>query len=69
MPLTDRANVKYVYQLPYSERMQLCRILDMNDKWEILGKFQIFRYFAKVTTTTLCTFIIIVWHFNSILAI
>lgn len=49
MPLTDRKNIKYVYQLPYSERMQLCRILDMNDKWEILGKLTDIDDLTKVT--------------------
>lgn len=29
---------KYVYDLPYFERMELCRILDHNEKWEELGK-------------------------------
>ncbi|KAL0279249.1 UNVERIFIED_CONTAM: hypothetical protein PYX00_000853 [Menopon gallinae] len=32
-----RGNPKYVYDLPYFERMELCRILDQNDKWEELG--------------------------------
>jgi len=29
----------YVYELPYSERKELCDIIDMNDQWEELGKY------------------------------
>ncbi|XP_025191392.1 serine/threonine-protein kinase pelle isoform X2 [Melanaphis sacchari] len=27
----------YIYELPYTERKELCNIIDMNDKWEELG--------------------------------
>lgn len=27
----------YIYNLPYHERKELCKILDQNDKWEELG--------------------------------
>lgn len=37
MASNNRPNVKYVYDLPYFERKELCRILDHNDKWEELG--------------------------------
>ena len=30
--------ITYVYELPFTERKQLCNILDMNKQWEILGK-------------------------------
>lgn len=33
----------YVYDLPYTERKELCDIIDMNDKWEELGKCLIAR--------------------------
>lgn len=34
-------NMKYIYQLPFFERSELCKILNQNDKWEELaGKFQ-----------------------------
>lgn len=29
----------YVYELPYSERKEFCNIIDLNDKWEDLGKY------------------------------
>lgn len=29
---------KYVYDLPYKERKELCSILDINNQWEKLGK-------------------------------
>lgn len=29
----------YVYELPYTERKELCDIIDMNEKWEELGKY------------------------------
>lgn len=28
----------YVYELPYTERKEFCNIIDLNDKWEELGK-------------------------------
>ncbi|MPC70520.1 hypothetical protein E2C01_064769 [Portunus trituberculatus] len=31
--------VKYVYDLPYGVRKQLCSILDVNDAWEELGRW------------------------------
>ena len=31
------SSVKYVYELPYTERKMLCNILDMDDQWERLG--------------------------------
>ncbi|XP_046387837.1 mitogen-activated protein kinase kinase kinase 4-like [Ischnura elegans] len=37
MASASRSQVKYVYDLPYVERKELCRILDCNDKWEELG--------------------------------
>lgn len=31
---------KYIYSLPYNARVELCNILNQNDKWEELaGKF------------------------------
>lgn len=39
MPQSKRNVPKYVYDIPYFERMELCRILDQNDKWEELGEF------------------------------
>lgn len=27
----------YIYELPYTERKEICNIIDMNDKWEELG--------------------------------
>ena len=30
-------NIKYVYDLPYSERSEICNILNQNDKWEELA--------------------------------
>ncbi|KAK9297160.1 hypothetical protein QLX08_009033 [Tetragonisca angustula] len=30
-------NIKYVYQLPFFERSELCKILNQNDKWEELA--------------------------------
>ena len=30
--------VKYVYDLPYFERKELCRVLDENNDWETIGK-------------------------------
>ncbi|XP_015432237.1 PREDICTED: serine/threonine-protein kinase pelle [Dufourea novaeangliae] len=30
-------NVKYIYQLPFFERSELCKILNQNDKWEELA--------------------------------
>ncbi|XP_020288743.1 serine/threonine-protein kinase pelle [Pseudomyrmex gracilis] len=30
-------NVKYVYQLPFSERSEFCKIMNQNDKWEELA--------------------------------
>ncbi|XP_076754652.1 serine/threonine-protein kinase pelle [Xylocopa sonorina] len=32
---TDK--IKYIYQLPFSERSELCKILNQNDKWEELA--------------------------------
>lgn len=29
----------YIYDLPYTERKEFCNIIDMNDKWEELGKY------------------------------
>jgi len=29
----------YVYELPYTERKEFCNIIDINDKWEELGKY------------------------------
>lgn len=28
----------YIYELPYREKKMVCNILDINDKWEELGK-------------------------------
>jgi len=36
-------SLKYVYDLPYFERKELCRILDENNQWEALGAFAIWR--------------------------
>lgn len=34
-------NITYIYQLPFFERSELCKILNQNDKWEELaGKSQ-----------------------------
>nr|AKJ26285.1 pelle [Eriocheir sinensis] len=33
----QQQEVKYVYDLPYTERKQLCNILDSNNDWERLG--------------------------------
>ncbi|XP_003701323.2 serine/threonine-protein kinase pelle [Megachile rotundata] len=30
-------NIKYIYQLPFLERSELCKILNQNDKWEELA--------------------------------
>lgn len=30
-------NVKYIYQLPAFERLEICKILDQDDKWEELA--------------------------------
>lgn len=30
-------NIKYVYNLPFFERSELCKILNQNDKWEELA--------------------------------
>lgn len=30
-------NIKYIYQLPFFERSELCKILNQNDKWEELA--------------------------------
>lgn len=38
MANNNERNVKYVYDLPYFARRELCRILDRMDKWEELGK-------------------------------
>ncbi|XP_049787337.1 interleukin-1 receptor-associated kinase 1-like [Schistocerca cancellata] len=37
MTSTNSREVKYIYQLPYYEHKELCRLLDHNDKWEELG--------------------------------
>lgn len=29
----------YVYELPYCERKEFCDLIDMNEKWEELGKY------------------------------
>lgn len=29
----------YIYEMPYSEREELCNIIDINDKWKELGKY------------------------------
>lgn len=34
---STNGNVMYVYNLPYQERKELCKILDQNNKWEELG--------------------------------
>jgi len=31
------SEVHFIYDLPYFERKELCRILDVNNKWELLG--------------------------------
>lgn len=31
-------SIKYVYELPYLERKEICRIFDENNLWETLGK-------------------------------
>ncbi|XP_018014504.2 pelle-like serine/threonine-protein kinase pik-1, partial [Hyalella azteca] len=33
----QQSSVKYVYELPYTERKMLCSILDMDSQWERLG--------------------------------
>lgn len=38
MAQSKKITAKYVYDIPYFERIGLCRILDQNDKWEELGK-------------------------------
>lgn len=42
LTMSDR-NLKksniYVYELPYTERKEFCNIIDLNDKWEELGKY------------------------------
>lgn len=30
-------NFKYIYQLPFSERSEFCKIMNQNDKWEELA--------------------------------
>lgn len=34
-PTTE--NFKYIYQLPFSERSEFCKIMNQNDKWEELA--------------------------------
>ncbi|XP_012280923.1 serine/threonine-protein kinase pelle [Orussus abietinus] len=34
---TPNGSIKYIYNLPFSERVELCRILNQNDKWEELA--------------------------------
>lgn len=29
----------FIYELPYTERKEFCNIIDINDKWEELGKY------------------------------
>lgn len=36
---------KYIYDLPYCEREDLCRILDLNEDWKTLGGLMKFRTF------------------------
>lgn len=31
-------SIKYVYELPYLERKEICRIFDENNLWETLGE-------------------------------
>ena len=39
--LNSTDNIKYIYQLPFFARSEICKILNQNDKWEELaGKFQ-----------------------------
>lgn len=35
--MAQSTDVMYIYHLPHSERRDLCRILDQNNKWEELG--------------------------------
>ncbi|KAI4481603.1 hypothetical protein M0802_013903 [Mischocyttarus mexicanus] len=35
--MTSSKNVKYIYQLPASERFEICKILDQDNKWEELA--------------------------------
>lgn len=38
--MNDNNNAQiYIYEIPYFIRMELCRILNQNDKWEELGKY------------------------------
>lgn len=37
----------YVYKLPYTERKEFCDIIDLNDKWEELGKYMLLMYYYK----------------------
>lgn len=37
MASSNSREIKYIYQLPYYEHKELCRLLDHNDKWEELG--------------------------------
>lgn len=36
--------VKYVYELPYLERKEICRIFDENNLWETLGTVHLQQY-------------------------
>jgi hypothetical protein len=36
-PLTVEG-IKYIYELPFFDRKELCRIFDENNQWETLGK-------------------------------
>lgn len=42
-------SIKYVYELPYLERKEICRIFDENNLWETLGKKK------KLMDCVLCT--------------
>lgn len=33
----DTTKIKYIYDLPFFDRKEICRIFDENDQWEALG--------------------------------
>ncbi|KAL7305194.1 hypothetical protein TKK_0002584 [Trichogramma kaykai] len=35
--MSDKVKVEFIYELPYSERLEVCRFLNQNNKWEELA--------------------------------
>jgi len=41
-----KRDVEYIYQLPFFERSEFCKIMNQNDKWEELaGKYKNFNVY------------------------